>query len=117
MEAFTKLSTKFSPLYAYFSGRFVKDTDEVSVDKTFVADQDPADLALAVRRIIANTSANERNSVQVFSPMIKKPIVPVEVKIVGILNHINENRGMASLDELLSDSVSLPDMIAIFIER
>ena len=47
--------------------------------------------------------------------MIKKPIVPVEVKIVGILNHINENRGIASLDELLSDSVSLPDMIAIFI--
>jgi len=108
-------ATKFAPLYAYFSGRFVKDTDEVTVDRSFVADQEPRELELAVRRIIANTSANERNSVQVFSPMIKKPIVPVEVKIVGILNHMNESRGMASLDELLSDSVSLPDMIAIFI--
>ena len=106
---------KFAPLYAYFSGRAVKDTDEVTVDKTFVADQEPEALCLAVRRIIANTSAEERNSVQVFSPMIRKPIVPVEVKIVGILNHINENKGEASLDELLSDSVSLPDMIAIFI--
>ncbi len=106
---------KFAPLYAYFSGRAVKDTDEVTVDKTFVADQEPEALCLAVRRIIANTSAEERNSVQVFSPMIRKPIVPVEVKIVGILNHINENRGEASLDELLADSVSLPDMIAIFI--
>ena len=106
---------KFAPLYAYFSGRAVKDTDEVTVDKTFVADQEPEALCLAVRRIIANTSAEERNSVQVFSPMIRKPIVPVEVKIVGILNRINENKGKASLDELLSDSVSLPDMIAIFI--
>ena len=106
---------KFAPLYAYFSGRAIKDTDEVTVDKTFVADQEPEALCIAVRRIIANTSAEERNSVQVFSPMIRKPIVPVEVKIVGILNHINENKGEASLDELLSDSVSLPDMIAIFI--
>ena len=108
-------ATKFAPLYAYFSGRMVKDTDEVSIDKTFVADQNPESLCLAVRRIIANTSANDRNTAQVFSPMIRKPRVPVEVKIVGILNHMNESRGMATLDDLLSDSVSLPDMIAIFI--
>ena len=106
---------QFAPLYAYYSGRLAKDTDEVSVDRSFVADQDPMSLCTAVRRIIANTNAEARNSVQVFHPMIKKPIVPVEVKIVGILKHIDENRGSATLDELLSDSVSLPDMIAIFI--
>ncbi|MBQ8388296.1 MAG: segregation/condensation protein A [Clostridia bacterium] len=106
---------QFAPLYAYYSGRLAKDTDEVSVDRSFVADQDPMSLCTAVRRIIANTNAEARNSVQVFHPMIKKPIVPVEVKIVGILKHIDKNRGSATLDELLSDSVSLPDMIAIFI--
>ena len=31
---------KLHPLYAYFSNRFVKDTDEISPDRTFVADQD-----------------------------------------------------------------------------
>ena len=108
-------ATKFAPLYAYYSGRMAKDTDEVTVDKTFVADQKPESLCIAVKRIIANTNANLRNSVQVFSPMIRKPIVPVEVKIVGILNHMERNKGYASLDELLDDSVSLPDMIAIFI--
>ena len=106
---------QFAPLYAYYSGRMAKDTDEVTVDKSFVADQDPMSLCTAVRRIIANTNADVRNSVQVFNPMIKKPVVSVEVKIVGILRHIDENRGSATLDELLSDSVSLPDMIAIFI--
>ena len=29
-----------TPMYAAYSGRMVKDTDEISVDKTFVADQD-----------------------------------------------------------------------------
>lgn len=105
----------FAPLYAYYSGRMQKDTDEVSPDKEFVADQKPEALCLAVRRIIANTSADERNSVGVFTPMLRKPIVPVEVKIVGILDHMKNSGGGASLDELLSDSVSLPDMIAIFI--
>lgn len=108
-------ATKFAPLYAYYSGRMIKDTDEVSVDKTFVADQKAESLCIAVKRILANTNADLRNSVQVFTPMIRKPIVPVEVKIVGILNHMERNKGYASLDELLDDSVSLPDMIAIFI--
>ncbi len=105
----------FAPLYAYYSGRLSKDTDELSIDRSFVADQDPTSLCTAVRRIIANTNADVRNSVQVFNPMIKKPVVPVEVKIVGILRHLGESKGSATLDELLSDSVSLPDMIAIFI--
>lgn len=105
----------FAPLYAYYSGRLAKDTDEVTVDKSFVADQEPEALCAAVRRIIANTNADVRNSVQVFHPMIKKPIVPVEVKIVGILRRLENQQGKATLDELLSDSVSLPDMIAIFI--
>ena len=108
-------AVQFAPLYAYYSGRMAKDTDEVSIDRSYVADQDPLSLCAAVRRIIANTNADVRNSVQVFHPMIKKPIVPVEVKIVGILRHLENKRGAATLDELLSDSVSLPDMIAIFI--
>ena len=47
--------------------------------------------------------------------MISKPVVPVELKIVGILNRMNKGGGKSTLRELLDDSVSLPDMIAIFI--
>ena len=46
--------------------------------------------------------------------MIAKPIVPVEVKIVGIINHIQRAK-KPTMRELLADSVSLPDMIAIFL--
>ena len=37
-------AAKLSPMYAFYSGRMVKDTDEISVDKTFVADQDVTSL-------------------------------------------------------------------------
>lgn len=104
-----------SPMYAAFSGRMVKDTDEISVDKTFVADQKVESLCLAVRRIIAYNAAMERaKSKEPFTPMISAPIVPVEVKIVGILDHMTRKHNV-TLGELLDDSVSLPDMIAIFI--
>lgn len=106
-------AVKMQAMYARYSARMVKDTDEISIDKTYVADQQVTSLCAAVRRIIA---ANDDKPLEklVFSPMISKPIVPVEVKIVGILNHI-QKKGKTSLEDLLADSVSLPDMIAIFL--
>ncbi len=104
-----------APRFAAFGGRMVKETDEISVDKTFVADQSIEDICLAVRRIIAYGEAAEKaKSTEPFTPMLKRPIVPVEAKIVGILDHL-ERKPSATLGELLDDSVSLPDLIAIFI--
>ena len=105
---------KMTPLYQIYSGRMVKDTDEISVDTSYVADQDVTALCLAVRRIIAANESRPRVEKQVFAPMIAKPIVPVEVKIVGILHHIGKKRN-PSMKELLSDATSLPDLIAIFL--
>ena len=105
---------KLAPLYAYYSGRMVKDTDEISVDKTFVQDQDVTALCAAVRRIIAYNNALEHAATTTFKPMISKPIIPVEVKIVSILRHIR-NRGAASLADLLDGEASLPDVIASFL--
>ena len=46
--------------------------------------------------------------------MISSPIVPVEVKITGIIRRMQKKR-VTTLKEILSDSVSLPDLIAIFL--
>ena len=100
--------------YPTFSGRMVKDTDEISVDKTFVADQSVTSLCLAVRRIIAYREEHPVADKVTFTPMIANPIVPVEAKIVGILKHF-ETAERVSLTDLIEDSVSLPDMIAIFL--
>ncbi len=105
---------KMAPLYPRFSGRMVKDTDEISVDKTFVADQSVTSLCQAVRRIIAFREEKPRAEKVTFTPMISSPIVPVEAKIVGILRHFQTKEHM-SLGALLDDAISLPDMIAIFL--
>ena len=107
-------ATKLSPMYAFYSGRMVKDTDEISVDKTFVADQDVTALCAAVRRIVAYNNALERAATTAFKPMISKPIIPVEVKIVSIIKTV-EKRGAASLEDILINEATLPDMIASFL--
>ena len=107
-------AAKMASLYQYFSGRMVKDTDEITVDTSYVADQQVTDLCLAVRRIIAANESRPKAEKQVFAPMIAKPIVPVDVKIVGILHHMSK-RPKPSMKDLLSDATSLPDLIAIFL--
>jgi segregation and condensation protein A len=106
--------------YPTYSGRMSKDTDEISVDKTYVADQSVLSLCQAVRRIIAVREERPRAEKVTFTPMIASPIVPVEAKIIGILNHFKEpppgkTAQPIDLQTLLEDAVSLPDMIAIFL--
>ena len=107
-------AAKLSPMYAFYSGRMVKDTDEISVDKTFVQDQDVTALCAAVRRIIAYNNALEKAATTTFKPMISKPIIPVEIKIVSIIRKI-EREGAATLEDLLVPEASLPDVIASFL--
>jgi segregation and condensation protein A len=92
----------------------VKDTDEISVDKTFVQDQDVTSLMAAIRRVVAYNNALEKAATTTFTPMISKPIIPVEIKIVSILRTV-EKRGIATLEELVGDEVTLPDLIASFL--
>ena len=106
---------KMTLLYPKYSGRLEKDTDEISIDKTFVADQEIEALTLAVRRIITYNENRPKLEKNVFKPMISSPIVPVEVKIVGILNKMGENSAPTKIKSLLDDATSLPDMIAIFL--
>ncbi len=105
---------KLALLYPRFSGRLEKDTDEITVDKTFVLDQEIETLCLAVRRIITYNENRPKLERDAFKPMISSPIVPVEVKITGIIRRMQKKK-VTTLRELLSDSVSLPDMIAIFL--
>ncbi|MBQ1956173.1 MAG: segregation/condensation protein A [Clostridia bacterium] len=107
-------ATKLAPMYALYSGRMVKDVDEISIDRSFVTDQEVTSLCAAVKRILAYNDAISNAREKAFTPMIAKPIVPVEVKIVGIINHIQRAK-KPTMRELLADSVSLPDMIAIFL--
>ena len=102
------------PMYDYYNNRMIKDTDEISVDKSYVEEQKISDLSDAVRRIIAYNSALHNAINNNFTPMIRKQFVSVELKIISILDKM-EKTDSCSLIELLNDSPSLPDFIASFI--
>lgn len=107
-------AAKLAPLYAFYKERMVKDTDEISVDKTFVHDQDVTSLCAAVRRIIAYNNALEKAATTAFKPMINKPIIPVEIKIVSILRHFERSK-VATVNDLICSEATLPDTIAAFL--
>lgn len=112
------VAPKLQKLHEVHRNRMVKDTDEISIDRTYVADQQITSLCTAIRRIASYQESMRQTHHATFSPMISTPIVPVELKIVGILNHMGRNKLQnkdVSLGELLGDSTSLPDMIAIFL--
>ena len=99
--------------YSIFSGRMVKDTDEISVDKTFVADHDPELLRIAMRRISAYMEAVEEAS-QAFTPMLGRRVVPVGAKIESILEQMQKS-GRSTLRELIANEATRQDVITAFI--
>lgn len=113
-EQAKRAASLMHPLYAMYSARFIKDTDEISIDRTFVDDQNPERLYLAMRRVADFNNAMDNAHKNAFTPMIAKPIVPVEHKILQIMTRLASTRHQ-KLSDFLDDSVSLPDMIAIFI--
>lgn len=106
-------SQKILPMYAIYSGRMVKDTDEISVDKTEVSDQSIELLFSAMKHIMMQNSVLEKAEQTHFTPLIKKPIVSVELKIMEILE-VLEEKGEASIYDLLSPAQSRSDLIASF---
>ncbi len=105
---------KMNALYATYSGRMIKDTDEISPDRKFVADQDAVNLYAAIKRVIALNSAMERAEKTHFTPLIQKPIVSVELKIIGILERMSK-KSESTLGELLAGAESRADLVAAFI--
>lgn len=114
LEAAKQAAVKLGERYAKFQGRMEKDTDEISVDRTFVADQDPERLYDAMRRVLSYASTHKEARGELVRP-IAKPIIPVELKIIGIMEHFREQDATCDLGTLLDDAVSRPDLVAIFI--
>ena len=107
-------AVKLNERFALYGGRMTKDTDEITIDRSFVADHDVELLRRALRHILAQTKVQPRDISPTFTPLIARPIVPVEAKIIGILNHM-QAKGASTLGELLAGSESRSDLIAAFL--
>lgn len=109
-----EVSAKLSALYTVFSGRMVKDTDEISVDKTFVLDQKPEALVLAIHKINVRAATEVKTNTEVFTPMIRKPIISIDKKIRAIVGRVSKKHN-STIRELLDSAKTVPDIIATFL--
>lgn len=115
LEAAKKAAVKLGELYAKYSGRMAKETDEISPDRTYVAPNDPEKLYAAMRRVLTEARNDKTVAAALVRPLVARPIVPVQLKILGIMKHFSAADAKPTLGELISDAESRPDLIAIFI--
>ncbi len=117
LDAAKKAAVKLGELYGRFGGRMEKDTDEISVDRSYVAEgQDPERLYEAMRRVLTYANASKENIAdKLVRPLVAKPIIPVGLKIIGIMKHFDGTHRRATLGQMLDDATSRADLIAIFL--
>lgn len=115
LEAAKKAAVTLGERYAKYSGRMEKETDEISPDRTYVAPNDPEKLYAAMRRMLSEARNDKTIAKDLVRPLVARPIVPVQLKILGIMKHFGKNDASPTLGELIEDAESRPDLIAIFI--
>ena len=107
-------AAELKPLYEEYSGRMVKDNDEVPPEKGFPLGLDTSLLTRALNVLLVRFKASEMPTQTVFDPLIKHRAVSVEEKIDDILN-VLDIQETASLFFLLKDAENRSDLLARFI--
>lgn len=105
-------------LYQLYSGRMAKESEEIDVDKTFVAPQQLEYLFAAFERIerrkklleLSITDEPEKNLKEIAT----KRITPIHEKTFSMLRYMKK-RGAVHFDELILRNETRSDMVATFI--
>ena len=108
-----------SPLYSRYSGRFVKEPDEVGIDRSFTADHEATLLIKAFERIFVRQKQAEESRTdvprQTLATILTKRIVPVPEKAFTILRYLYRH-GETSFEPLiLATNSERGELIASFL--
>ncbi len=108
-----------SPLYSRYSGRMVKEPDEVGIDRTFTADHDAALLIRAFERIFLRQKQAEEAHTdvprQTLATILTKKIVPVSEKVFTILRYLRRHGEMPFEGLLLATNSDRSQLITSFL--
>ena len=107
-------AAELKPLYEEYSGRMVKDNDEIPPESGFPLGLDTGLLTKALNVLLARFKSSEQPPQTVFDPLIRRRVVSVEEKIDEIID-ILEIQETASLFFLLKDAENRSELLARFI--
>ena len=102
------------PMYAEYSGRMIKDEDEIPPDKEIKAGLDPELLSRALSIMMRRLEASENVQSTHIKPLVRARVVSVEERIGSIVNMPRQKRRYTLLD-ILDDANDRSELIASFL--
>ena len=103
---------ELKPMWAQYSGRMVKDEDEIPPEKGLVLGLDPSLLSKALNTLLNRVKLHDESPTMI-NPLIKTKVYSVEERIEYTVKTLTE-RGKSSLIYLLRNAESRGEIIAYF---
>lgn len=107
-------SGKLSGLYSQFSGRYEKDTDEISPDRTYVADHNVNLLQQALMSVMSNIEVSDEVASEKIKPLISTRTVSVGEKVFAVLRILVVNGGTVNIIDCFEGVRTKHEAVATF---
>lgn len=110
-------ASELTDLYSEYGSRMVKETDDISPDKTYVADQTVELLTAALLKVLSETPqlSNEKIKEKEFGQIVNAPRIPIHTVISSLIDNLKKSGNEIYLDSYFRDSSSKSEIIAKFI--
>lgn len=110
-----KGAEELGPMYQIYSGRYVKDTDEVPPERGLPLNLNPELMVKALSGVLKRIKIAEeaKKPSELVNPLIKHHVVSVEDKIEEMAT-VLEEKTEVTLYDLLKDSASRAELVARF---
>lgn len=104
--------------FAEYGGRMIKETDEITVDKTYVADHESALLYKAFMKVMNEVKITDEEAKKKFEPIIKKRTVSVVAIVENLARRLRGGRkiSLGSFFRSAEDRLELVSMFLAMLE-
>lgn len=106
-------ATLLLPRFGEFGTRMTKDTDEITVDKKYVADHDVSLLFKAYHKALTNVAISDEEAKKEFEPLIKQKIVTVSEVTDKLANALRAKKPVV-LEEFFLGAKSKSELVSMF---
>ena len=106
-------ATSLSDLFSEFGSRMIKETDDISPDRSYVSDHSVSLLQQALVHVFSETKISEKAARESFEGIVNAPRVPVEEVIVVLIDNLR--KAPMYLDQFFGEKPDKSEAIAKFI--
>ena len=106
-------AAELSDMFTLYGGRMAKEQDDVSPDRTYVAEHDADLLRAALHRVLTETRLTEKTAQTAFESIVHAPRIPVETVMHDLIRSLKKKT--LWLDGYFRDSRDRSECIAKFI--